>query len=212
MEQLVEHSDSVYEQTVSVALELEDIKKRLVEIEKEEYRKLEELRIVKSKLHDITKNEKVLSTRNIVMREKITELEEQAKEESQDIGKEMKTFFKKLGLKVQFERKDDLPANLCELRIQFLENKSFTAIFVYDSVTEDYDRKLPLSFCFAHFTRQFYFKSTSFIRNIPNSMSSDKCFEKRRTFKDFCTTTVKWSANYQHPTKRTEMCSPAIFH
>lgn len=142
MEQLLEHSDSVYRQTVEVALELEEIREKLKKIEDEEVRKLEELRLMKGRLRNTSKNENALSTRSMVMREKITELEEQVKEEAQDISNEMKSFFKKLGLRVQLERRDDLPATLYELRIQFTDNKNYTAIFVYDSVTQDYDREL----------------------------------------------------------------------
>lgn len=141
MDQLLEHSDSVYRRTVEVALELEEIREKLKKIETEEARKLEELRVVKQKLQDITKNEKVLSTRSIAIREKFTELEEQAKEEAQEVSKEMKSFFKKLGIKVELHGREDLPATIYELRIQFVESKNHTAIFVYDSVTQDYDRE-----------------------------------------------------------------------
>lgn len=141
MDQLLQHSDSVYRQTVEVALELEEIREKLKKIENEEVRKLEELRLIKYKLQDITKNEKVLSTRSMAMREQITELEEKAKEEAQVINKEMKSFFKKLGLRMQLSKREELPATLYELRIQFAENKNHAAIFVYDSVTQDYDRK-----------------------------------------------------------------------
>lgn len=141
MDHLLEKSDAIFRQTVNAAMELARVKNRIKEIEKEESRKLEELRIVKAKLQDIKKNEEVLSARNISMREKITELEEQAKEEAHDITKEMKQFFKKLGIKVKLEKKDDLPATICELHIQFSENKDYKAIFVYDSETEDYDRE-----------------------------------------------------------------------
>ena len=130
--------ETIYDQTVETARQIEDLKIQLKTLEFNKQKKLVELRNIKKEVSAIQANSDVLVTRDIALREKFNELDETVRGASELVSKDTKRFFKKLGLKVKIE---EIPDNLLELEIKFVESRDHSATFVYDSVTEDYDRE-----------------------------------------------------------------------
>jgi predicted nucleic acid-binding Zn-ribbon protein len=100
--------------------------------------KTEELQELKTNLSETEENQDGLTNRNAALREKFNQLDANVRVEGDRISEELRSYLKKLGLKVSMS-----PAlgGLVELKIQFSENSDYCATFVYDSETEDYDRE-----------------------------------------------------------------------
>lgn len=103
--------------------------------------KLEELNEINNKLSLIDENQAILSSRNAVMREMFNQIDEKVKTEAEEVATRMKSFFRKLGLKVSLSARPLDSDNLIELKISFAENRDYNATFDYDTLTEDYDSK-----------------------------------------------------------------------
>lgn len=142
MAELAETNTYLTDNIIKSSLALENLHNQLKDAGNELKRKQSELDELKNELSSKELNKKVLTTRNTAMREKINEFEGCFQQESESIRQEMKSFFKKLGIKVETNNRDD---NLVELQIRFVENLNYSVTLVYDPVTEDYDRKFESS-------------------------------------------------------------------
>lgn len=131
----------MHNEIVKRALTVANILEQQEPQEAESRSKVEELQKLKEDLKQIEVEKDELSSRNTAMRVKFVELDENVKEDADKIQCEMKALFKKLGLKVTTETSPD---NFVDLQIQFAENDGYRATFVYDPITEDYDRKFIL--------------------------------------------------------------------
>jgi chromosome segregation ATPase len=100
--------------------------------------KTEELQELKTNLSETEENQDGLTNRNAALRERFNQLDANVKIEGDRISEELRSYLKKLGLKVSM---DSAPEGLVELKIQFSENSDHRVTFVYDSETEDYDRE-----------------------------------------------------------------------
>lgn len=124
---------------VQKALELETLQKRQNILESENAEKAAKLEQLKDNLTVTERNLEELSDRSTAMRDKLRNLDKNVQVEADKISVETKAFFKKLGLKVSQQLLPD--ENQVELKIQFRECLEFDATIIYDSETEDYDRK-----------------------------------------------------------------------
>jgi uncharacterized protein YydD (DUF2326 family) len=110
-------------------------------LEMENARKLKELHSLQMESSLTEENQDALSSRNTVMREKFNLIDENVKIEGEEVAMTMKSFFKKLGLKVSLATHPDGIEQLFELKMEFTENREYNATFYYDTITEDYDSK-----------------------------------------------------------------------
>lgn len=139
MHKTIEKSHQLNEEIYAKVLAIERLQAQKEALENGNSLKIAELQQLKKYLSKIEENQDGLSNRNTALREKFNQLDANVKVEGDKISEEMRSFFKKLGLKVAQET---APDNLVELKIQFSENHDYHATFIYDSVTEDYDREL----------------------------------------------------------------------
>lgn len=139
-----ERNQALTDAIIQRATELERLTTHQKRLESEIAEKKENLAELRRNLTSTERNQHELLDRNIVIREKLQNLDKNTKVEADRMSDEMKSFFKKLGLRVtQGLLFDD---NQVELKIQFRECTEFDATFIYDSITEDYDCKLRLTF------------------------------------------------------------------
>jgi predicted nuclease with TOPRIM domain len=138
MHRTIEDNNLLNEEIYKKALVIERLQAQRDDLEYGNILKISELQRLKKDLSRIEENQDGLSNRNTALREKFNQLDSNVRIEGDKISEEMRNFFKKLGLKVVQET---APDNLVELKIQFSENHDYNATFIYDSVTEDYDRK-----------------------------------------------------------------------
>lgn len=139
MQQLIKESKKVREDIIENHRNITELNARQSQLENRISNSNDELKKLKADLTKTEINQFQLTTRNEVVREKFSDIDENVKEGA-DLTKDVrKAFFKKLGLKLSVAC---LPSfeNLLELKIMFEEN-DYQATFVYDSITEDYDRK-----------------------------------------------------------------------
>lgn len=141
MFQTVKENEKVHRDINEKALKIAELCAKRQSLEKENAKMLNELKQLKADFSTFEENQDILSCRNTVMREKFNKIDENVKEGADKIKDEMKTYFKKLGVDVQLVSVDR-PENLVELKIQFSETRDYHATFIYDPITEDYDRKL----------------------------------------------------------------------
>lgn len=139
MHRTIEENDRLNEKIYKKAFDIEQLQAQKEDLENANNSKTAELQQLKKDLLKAGDNQDGLTNRNTALREKFNQLDANVKVEGDRISEEMRNFFKKLGIKVAQET---APDNLVELRIQFSENNDYNATFIYDSVTEDYDRKM----------------------------------------------------------------------
>jgi len=134
----VEENEQIYNRIIENVTSIVEMKKSRVFLEVEKEKMLNELKLLIEDLSTTEENQDILTSRNMVVREKFNHIDEDVKEGADKIKNDMKTFFKKLGLKLSIDRLP-LSENLVELKLQLAENHDYRATFVYDSITEDYD-------------------------------------------------------------------------
>lgn len=136
MNKIIEESLQLNEEIYEKTLTIERLQTQKDNLEHANNLKTTELQQLKESLVKIEENQDGLTNRNTALRETFSQLDANVKIEGDKISGEMKSFFKKLGLKVTQE---SAPGDLIELKFKFTENNNYYATFIYDSVTEDYD-------------------------------------------------------------------------
>jgi predicted transcriptional regulator len=138
MYKIVEETIKLNEDICNQFRNVEKLQSQKDELERLMILKSEELQGLKANLVETEENQDGLTNRNTALREKFNQIDAHVKEEAERISEDLRNFCKRLGLKVSL---DQAPDDLVELKIQFSENGNYHATFVYDSVTEDYDRE-----------------------------------------------------------------------
>ena len=138
MNKTIEESLQLNEEIYKKALTVERLQSQKDDLEHTNSLKTTELQQLKASLLNIEENQDGLTNRNTALREKFSQLDANVKIEGEKISEEMRSFFKKLGLKVTQEL---ATGDLVELKFLFTENNKYYATFIYDSITEDYDCK-----------------------------------------------------------------------
>lgn len=138
-----EVSDMLNKEIITKALSIQDLSLKNSKFEAANQTKVSQLANLKSDLSQTKVYQDALSDRNVAVREKIREIDENVNGEYVKVKHEAKAFFKKLGLKASINvvTPPEYEGNLIELKLQFIENSNFYATFFYDPITEDYDCK-----------------------------------------------------------------------
>lgn len=137
---LIETHTKLYEEIIQKALDFEQLQERQQTLEIENGRKLKELQSIQSVLLQSEENQQDLTSRNGVLRDKFSELDENVKNKAKGISAELKRLCKQLGIKVKIEQSDQVNEEIFSLK--FSESKEHEITFIYDLITEDYNRKL----------------------------------------------------------------------
>lgn len=172
---VIKINNRLNEEIIQKALELENLKKRQETLEAENDEKLKEFQNLSATLSYEEKNEEDLTTRNGAIREKFNEIDENVKKDADEVSSELKRLCKLLGIKVTVEPSNNVYEVLFSL--QFSESKKHKITFIYDSITEDYNRKFQAKIF--NYQQQIYFLLSTSVLNIdPNHPR----FEQIRTF------------------------------
>lgn len=141
MLQNIEECQEVHKNIIEKAKNIIELKEKRQGLEDETHKMFSELQHLTSDSSVFEANQENLLKRNKLIRDKCNNIEVDVNEESAKISECKKSFFKKLGLQLSMDL-SPLSDNFVELKIQFSESHDYYATFVYDTVTEDYDRKL----------------------------------------------------------------------
>lgn len=182
MDMAAEKNQALTDAIIQKADELERLQAHQKKLESESAEKLRYLEDLKKSSTSAKKNQHELSDRNTVIREKLQNLDKNTRVEADRISDEMKSFFKKLGLRVtQRLLSDD---NQVELKIQFKECLEFDATFIYDSITEDYDCKFTL-FLPIRLSLIFFLLVISLNPEHPNFIQLRDCLRESKDIQGF---------------------------
>lgn len=142
---LAEDLNRVEQEIVKKAGMLKNLIEQRNQLELEHKLKSQEMVHLQQELVTEEMKESQLSNRNTALRRIINNLDGNVKSEAENVGSDLRSFFKKLGLKVSLE--NDPEMETCnQLKIQFVENLNHHVILIYDSHMEDFDRKFDHKF------------------------------------------------------------------
>ena len=133
-------SNQLMEDIIERTRNIGELDKQVVALEKEKSEKLKELKKLRKNSLTADNRKEFASSRNRVIRQLLSEVDESTVQDFVKIQRELKTYFKRLGLRVE-TRDEEERENLILVDLHLEKHRDHIITLVYDTVTEDYDCK-----------------------------------------------------------------------
>lgn len=119
---------------------LETVLRDSESVEAENKQMLSDLVNLRARISEFAESKTELSGRTRALKDKIHNVDENIKKESDEVKNRIRKYFKNLGIRVDQETMKDME-NHIEITINFKEGSNASFSLAYDTVTEDFDCK-----------------------------------------------------------------------